>query len=219
MSNTLKMAGEAVLKSACKLVAGRDYLEEARCSVSIRQDGHLGKVEMPRAAMRWSSADGQPPTGKFRSLLVGVNRGEHFVYIGRVGTGYGGDKVRHFSCPLEIGGGSQVAIHRGWGSEDRMPLSIGPSRSLSPRLNLPAGPAAAISVRPSFKGLERRQTREGSRSQSVPPTAEKTELVRAPICVASEETCEDNPLSWASSSPSLTRRCGPMPETAAGDQA
>ena len=25
--------------------------------------------------------------GKFRSLLVGVNRGDHLVYVGRVGTG------------------------------------------------------------------------------------------------------------------------------------
>jgi bifunctional non-homologous end joining protein LigD len=31
--------------------------------------------------------------GKFRSLLVGVNRGSHFVYVGRVGTGYGAGKV------------------------------------------------------------------------------------------------------------------------------
>jgi bifunctional non-homologous end joining protein LigD len=31
--------------------------------------------------------------GKFRSLLVGVNRGDHFVYVGRVGTGYGAKKV------------------------------------------------------------------------------------------------------------------------------
>ena len=32
--------------------------------------------------------------GKFRSLLVGVNRGDNFVYVGRVGTGYGAAKVK-----------------------------------------------------------------------------------------------------------------------------
>jgi len=32
--------------------------------------------------------------GKFRSLLVGVNRGNHFAYVGRVGTGYSADKVK-----------------------------------------------------------------------------------------------------------------------------
>ncbi len=32
----------------------------------------------------WSETD-----GKFRSLLVGVHRGKHLIYVGRVGTGYG----------------------------------------------------------------------------------------------------------------------------------
>ena len=31
--------------------------------------------------------------GKFRSLLVGVNRGDHLIYVGRVGTGYSAAKV------------------------------------------------------------------------------------------------------------------------------
>jgi bifunctional non-homologous end joining protein LigD len=36
----------------------------------------------------WSTTD-----GKFRSLLVGVHKGGHLVYVGRVGTGYGGQAV------------------------------------------------------------------------------------------------------------------------------
>ena len=32
--------------------------------------------------------------GKFRSLLVGVHRGNAFVYVGRVGTGFGAAKVK-----------------------------------------------------------------------------------------------------------------------------
>ena len=31
--------------------------------------------------------------GRFRSLLVGVHRGPHLVYVGKVGTGFGRDKV------------------------------------------------------------------------------------------------------------------------------
>jgi ATP-dependent DNA ligase len=45
--------------------------------------------------MRSSSAPTPRPAGKFRSLLVGVNRGDSFVYVGRVGTGYGA-KVKEF---------------------------------------------------------------------------------------------------------------------------
>ena len=85
-------AGETVLKSACKLSlegiiskrgdapyrSGRtDTWAKSKC-----RGGHEVVIG------GWSTTN-----GKFRSLLVGVNRGDHFVYIGRVGTGYGGDKV------------------------------------------------------------------------------------------------------------------------------
>jgi len=39
--------------------------------------------------------------GKFRSLLVGVNRGDHLVYVGRVGTGYSADKVKRLMPRLK----------------------------------------------------------------------------------------------------------------------
>lgn len=84
--------GEAVLKSACRLslegivskrgdapyVSGRsDSWTKAKCRA-----GHEVVVG------GWAtSAD------RFRSLLVGVHRGPHFIYIGRVGTGYGVAKV------------------------------------------------------------------------------------------------------------------------------
>ena len=44
--------------------------------------------------MRSSSADGDTTKGSFRSHLVGVYRGGHFVYVGRVGPGDGRDKVK-----------------------------------------------------------------------------------------------------------------------------
>ena len=36
--------------------------------------------------------------GKFRSLLVGVHRGAHFVYVGRVGTGFGATQAAASCC-------------------------------------------------------------------------------------------------------------------------
>ena len=41
--------------------------------------------------------------GKFRSLLVGVHRGADFVYVGRVGTGYGEAKVAPAAAAAESG--------------------------------------------------------------------------------------------------------------------
>jgi bifunctional non-homologous end joining protein LigD len=39
--------------------------------------------------------------GKFRSLLVGINRDDSFVYLGRVGTGYGASKVKELLPKLK----------------------------------------------------------------------------------------------------------------------
>ena len=92
--------GDAVLKSACRLslegivskrldapyVSGRtDSWTKAKCRA-----GHEVVVG------GWSTT-----AGAFRSLLVGVHRGDHFVYVGRVGTGYGAGKVKQLLPRLE----------------------------------------------------------------------------------------------------------------------
>ena len=68
----------------------------------------------PNAApgMRWSSAAGARPRASFRSLLVGVHRGDHFVYVGRVGTGYGARQGEDAAAAPEGAGGREIAVHR-----------------------------------------------------------------------------------------------------------
>jgi bifunctional non-homologous end joining protein LigD len=85
--------GDAVLRSACRLSlegivskrldapyrSGRtDSWTKAKCRA-----GHEVVIG------GWTTTD-----GAFRSLLVGVYREDHFVYLGRVGTGYGAGKVK-----------------------------------------------------------------------------------------------------------------------------
>ena len=50
----------------------------------------------------WKTTD-----GKFRSLMVGVHRGDHLVYVGRVGTGFGQDKVRRILPALKAAASDQ----------------------------------------------------------------------------------------------------------------
>ena len=92
--------GDAVLKSACRMSlegivskqldapyrSGRgDAWTKAKCRA-----GH----EVVIGA--WST------TGEaFRSLLVGVFRDGHFIYVGRVGTGFGADKLRRLMPRLQ----------------------------------------------------------------------------------------------------------------------
>ena len=85
--------GDAVLRSACRL-----SLEGI---VSKQRDApyHSGRTDTwakskCRAGHEVVIGGYATTNGKFRSLLVGVNRGDHFVYVGRVGTGYGAAKVK-----------------------------------------------------------------------------------------------------------------------------
>ena len=84
--------GDAVLQSACRMslegivskrldapyTSGRaDTWTKSKCRA-----GHEVVIG------GWDETD-----GRFRSLLVGVHRGKHLVYVGKVGTGYGRDVV------------------------------------------------------------------------------------------------------------------------------
>ena len=85
--------GDAVLKSACRLSL------EGIVSKRLEAPYQSGRTDSwTKAKCRaghevviggWTTTD-----GKFRSLLVGVHRGPHFVYLGRVGSGYSEPKLR-----------------------------------------------------------------------------------------------------------------------------
>lgn len=85
--------GDAVLRSACRLSLEGIISKKADAAyVSGRTDSWAkSKCRAGHEVVigGWSTTN-----GKFRSLLVGVNRGEHFAYVGRVGTGYSEAKVK-----------------------------------------------------------------------------------------------------------------------------
>jgi bifunctional non-homologous end joining protein LigD len=85
--------GEALLRSACRLsLEGIVSKRGDAPYVSGRPDTW---VKSKCRAGHEVVIGGYSTTGsKFRSLLVGVHRGDGFVYIGRVGTGYGAANVR-----------------------------------------------------------------------------------------------------------------------------
>ncbi|SFB62495.1 ATP-dependent DNA ligase LigD phosphoesterase module /ATP-dependent DNA ligase LigD polymerase module [Rhizobium sp. NFR07] len=79
--------GDAVLKSACRLSLegivskkGDAPYVSGRTATWVKSKCCAGHEVVVGAYAKTN--------GKFRSLLVGVYRGEHFVYVGRVGTGY-----------------------------------------------------------------------------------------------------------------------------------
>ncbi|MGD0722817.1 MAG: DNA ligase D [Roseiarcus sp.] len=85
--------GDAVLRSACKLSLEGVVSKRLDAPYHSGRSGSWTKAKC-RAGHEvviggWTTTD-----GRFRSLLAGVHRGDHFVYVGRVGTGYGEAKVK-----------------------------------------------------------------------------------------------------------------------------
>jgi bifunctional non-homologous end joining protein LigD len=85
--------GEAILRSACRLSL------EGIVSKKIESLYRSGRTNTwTKAKCRgghevviggWTTTN-----GSFRSLLVGATRGDHLVYVGRVGTGYSQEKLK-----------------------------------------------------------------------------------------------------------------------------
>ncbi len=84
--------GDAVLRSACRMsLEGIVSKKSSAPYTSGRGDNWI--KSKCRAGHEVVIGGWSTTKGKFRSLLVGVHRGKHLVYVGRVGTGYGGETV------------------------------------------------------------------------------------------------------------------------------
>ncbi len=85
-------AGDAVLQSACRM--NLEGIISKRLDAPYRA-GRVGDWTKSKCrAGQEVVIGGWTQTGSaFRSLIVGVNRDGHLVHVGRVGTGFGGDKV------------------------------------------------------------------------------------------------------------------------------
>ncbi|WP_049735852.1 DNA ligase D [Rhizobium ecuadorense] len=84
--------GDAVLRSACKLSLEGIVSKQSDAPYQSGRTDSWAKAKC-RAGHEVVIGAYAKTNGRFRSLLVGVYRGDHFVYVGRVGTGYGAKKV------------------------------------------------------------------------------------------------------------------------------
>ena len=87
-------AGDAVLQSACRM--NLEGIISKRLDSPYRsgaRNGDWTKAKC-RAGQEVVIGGWTQQAGQLRSLLVGVNRSGHLVYVGRVGTGFSAAKVR-----------------------------------------------------------------------------------------------------------------------------
>lgn len=86
-------AGDAVLKSACRM-ALEGIISKRLEAPYVSGRGENWTKAKCRAGHEVVIGGYTVDAGKVRSLLVGVNRSGHLVHVGRVGTGFGADKVK-----------------------------------------------------------------------------------------------------------------------------
>ncbi len=85
--------GEAVLRSACRLSL-EGIVSKRRDAPYVSGRTNTWAKSKCRAGHEVVIGGYSTTQGKFRSLLVGVHCGDGFVYVGRVGTGFGAAKVK-----------------------------------------------------------------------------------------------------------------------------
>lgn len=102
--------GDAVLQSACRMALEGIVSKKRAAPYVSDRNGAWTKAKC-RAGQEvviggWSDTD-----GRFRSLLVGVHRGDRLIYAGRVGTGYGQGKVAGLLAKLKAEAAKQSPFH------------------------------------------------------------------------------------------------------------
>ncbi|MBV9993468.1 MAG: DNA ligase D [Alphaproteobacteria bacterium] len=86
-------AGDAVLQSACRMSLEGIVSKKLDAPYTSGRGGAWTKSKC-RAGHEVVIGGWSETNGRFRSLLVGVHRGGHLIYVGKVGTGYGRDVVK-----------------------------------------------------------------------------------------------------------------------------
>ena len=93
-------AGDAVLLSACRMHLEGIISKRLNAPYRSGRSGDWTKAKC-RGGHEVVIGGWTTQAGRLRSLLVGVHRGKHLVYVGRVGTGFGGETVRQIMPRLK----------------------------------------------------------------------------------------------------------------------
>ena len=92
--------GDSILQSACKLSLEGIVSKKLNAPYRSGRSEDWTKAKC-RAGQEVVVGGWKTTNGKFRSLMAGVYRGDHLVYVGIVGTGFGQDNVKRIMPALK----------------------------------------------------------------------------------------------------------------------